>query len=75
MTPALIGRGESCRTALGPEVGGWLVGLPFVSGLIAFFLATSEGADFAAAASLSILIAADAGLGNVNVLELFSSAV
>ena len=38
----------------GPAVGGWLVGLPFTSAPIAFFLARERGLEFAATAAAGI---------------------
>jgi hypothetical protein len=39
----------------GHHVGGWVVGLPLTSGPVAFFLATDQGASFAAAAAVGML--------------------
>ena len=37
-------------------MGGWPVGIPFTSGLVAFFLALDHGAGFAASASVGMLV-------------------
>ena len=58
LTPALIGAASLAGRRWGPAVSGWLVGLPFTSGPIAFFLAMSEGPEFAAASALGILTGA-----------------
>ncbi len=42
----------------GPAVSGWLVGLPFTSGPIVFFLALNQGEAFARAAALGTLTGA-----------------
>jgi hypothetical protein len=42
----------------GPAVSGWLVGLPFTSAPIAFFLARDRGLDFAATAAAGIMAGA-----------------
>src|SRR5215472_16420871 len=55
VTPALIGIASLAGRRWGPAVSGWLVGLPFTSGPIAFFLALNSGRPFAAAAAAGIL--------------------
>jgi len=56
LTPALIGIASLAGRRWGPAVSGWLVGLPFTSGPIAFFLALSHGRSFAAAVAAGTLI-------------------
>ena len=58
LTPALIGAASLASRRWGSEVGGWLVGIPFTSGPIAFFLAVGPGVHFAADASVGILAGA-----------------
>jgi len=58
LTPALIGAASLAGRRWGPAVSGWLVGRPFTSGPIAFFLAMSEGPEFAASSALGILTGA-----------------
>ena len=58
LTPVLIGAASLASRRWGSEVGGWLVGIPFTSGPIAFFLALGPGAHFAADASVGILAGA-----------------
>lgn len=55
LTPALIGIASLAGRRWGPTVSGWLVGLPFTSGPIAFFLALNSGLAFASAAAAGIL--------------------
>lgn len=56
LTPTLIGIASLAGRRWGPAVSGWLVGLPFTSGPIVFFLALGQGAEFARAAALGILL-------------------
>lgn len=58
LTPVLIGAASLASRRWGAEVGGWLVGIPFTSGPIAFFLAVGPGVHFAADASVGILAGA-----------------
>jgi hypothetical protein len=58
LTPALIAVATLAGRRFGPSVGGWLVGLPFTSGPIAFFLALDPGPTFAARASEAIMAGA-----------------
>ena len=58
LTPVLIGAASLASRRWGAEVGGWLVGIPFTSGPIAFFLALGPGVHFAAGASVGILAGA-----------------
>jgi hypothetical protein len=56
LVPTFIGIVSLAARRWGPTVGGWLVGLPFTSGPVAFFLALEQGNQFAAAASRGILL-------------------
>lgn len=58
LTPLLIGAASLAGRRWGAEVGGWLVGIPFTSGPIAFFLAVGPGVHFAADAAIGILAGA-----------------
>src|SRR5690242_19872846 len=58
VTPVLIGAASLASRRWGAEDGGWLVGIPFTSGPIAFFLAIGPGVHFAAASSVGILAGA-----------------
>jgi hypothetical protein len=51
LTPALIAVATLTGRRFGPSIGGWLVGLPFTSGPVSFFLALEQGTSFAAAAA------------------------
>jgi hypothetical protein len=51
LTPALIATATLAGRRFGPSIGGWLVGLPFTSGPVSFFLAIEQGTSFAAAAA------------------------
>jgi hypothetical protein len=63
LTPALIAIATLAGRRFGPSIGGWLVGLPFTSGPVSFFLALEQGTSFAgAAASGSIAGAAASAL-------------
>lgn len=55
LTPLLVGLASLAGRRWGSEIGGWLVGIPFTSGPIAFFLALSPGPRFAAAAAAGIM--------------------
>jgi hypothetical protein len=55
LTPVLVGAASVAGRKWGAEVGGWLVGIPFTSGPIAFFLALDPGAHFASDAAAGIL--------------------
>ena len=55
LTPTLIAVISLLGRRWGPDVSGWLVGLPFTSGPIALLLALDHGAAFAAAAAQGIL--------------------
>lgn len=58
LTPALIALASLVGRRWGPTVSGWLVGLPFTSGPVAFFLALDHGNSFAAAAGVGTLAGA-----------------
>src|SRR6185503_8497679 len=58
LTPALIGAASLAGRRWGPAVGGWLVGLPFTSAPIAFYLARDRGPEFASAAAAGIMAGA-----------------
>ena len=55
LTPVLVGAASAAGRKWGSEIGGWLVGIPFTSGPIAFFLALNPGPRFAAAAAVGIM--------------------
>ena len=47
LTPVLVGAASVAGRRWGSAVGGWLIGIPFTSGPIAFFLALDPGPRFA----------------------------
>ena len=51
LTPTSIGAVSLAGRRWGPGVSGWLVGLPFTSAPVAFFLALNQGTSFAATAA------------------------
>lgn len=51
LTPTLIAAATLVGRRFGPSISGWLVGLPFTSGPVSFFLALEQGTGFAAAAA------------------------
>jgi hypothetical protein len=55
LTPALIVAASLVGRRWGPAVSGWLIGLPFTSGPIAFFLVLAHGTAFASTAALGTL--------------------
>ncbi|MFN8484901.1 MAG: hypothetical protein U0768_17845 [Anaerolineae bacterium] len=55
LTPTLIGAASLAGRRWGPALSGWIVGLPFTSGPLTFFLALSQGASFAQAAAMGTL--------------------
>jgi hypothetical protein len=55
VTPLLVGAASLAGRAWGSEVAGWLVGIPFTSGPIAFFLALDPGPRFAAVAAVGVM--------------------
>src|SRR5205807_6194643 len=58
LTPLLVGAASLAGRRWGSSVGGWLIGIPFTSGPIAFFLALSPGPRFAASAAAGIMAGA-----------------
>jgi hypothetical protein len=55
LTPLLVGAASLAARRWGSEIGGWLVGIPFTSAPVTFFLAIGPGPHFAAQASVGIL--------------------
>jgi hypothetical protein len=55
ITPVLIGGASLAGRRFGHHIGGWLIALPLTSGPVAFFLATDQGASFAADAAIGML--------------------
>ncbi len=58
LTPTLIGAASLAGRRWGPGISGWLVGLPFTSGPIIFFVALGQGVDFARATAIGSLTGA-----------------
>ena len=58
LTPVLVGAASLAGRRWGSAVGGWLIGIPFTSAPIAFFLALSPGPRFAAAAAIGTMAGA-----------------
>jgi hypothetical protein len=58
LTPVLVGAASLAGRRWGSAVGGWLVGIPFTSAPVAFFLALDPGPRFAAEAALGIMAGA-----------------
>ena len=58
LTPVLIGTASLAGRWWGPALSGWLVGLPLTSAPVAFFLALTHGAAFAAAVAVGTLAGA-----------------
>ena len=56
LTPALIAGATLVGRRWGPSLSGWLVGLPFTSGPVIFFLALEHGSAFAASAALGVVL-------------------
>lgn len=56
LVPTFIGIVSLAGRRWGPTVGGWLIGLPFTSAPVAFFLALEQGRLFASEASLAIMV-------------------
>ena len=55
LTPLLVAAASLAGRRWGSAIGGWLVGIPFTSGPIAFFLALEPGPRFAARAAEGIM--------------------
>ncbi|HEY1389174.1 MAG TPA: hypothetical protein VGF38_11575 [Ktedonobacterales bacterium] len=55
LTPALIGAASLAGRRWDSAVSGWLVGLPFTSGPVIFFLALTQGVTFASATATGTL--------------------
>lgn len=58
LTPVLVGAASLAGRRWGAAVGGWLIGIPFTSAPIAFFLALDPGPRFAAVAATGIMAGA-----------------
>ena len=58
LTPVLVGAASVAGRRWGSAVGGWLIGIPFTSGPIAFFLSLSPGPHFAALAAVGTMAGA-----------------
>jgi hypothetical protein len=58
LTPVLVGAASLAGRRWGTAVSGWLIGIPFTSGPIAFFLALSPGGRFAQDAAAGIMAGA-----------------
>lgn len=58
LTPLLVGAASLAGRRWGTAVGGWLIGIPFTSGPIAFFLALNPGGRFAQEAAAGIMAGA-----------------
>lgn len=58
LTPVLVGTASLAGRRWGSSVGGWLIGIPFTSGPVAFFLALDPGPRFAAAAAAGTMAGA-----------------
>lgn len=58
LTPVLVGAASLAGRRWGSAVGGWLIGIPFTSGPVAFFLALDPGPRFAREAALGIMAGA-----------------
>lgn len=62
LVPSLLAAVTLASRRWGPRVGGWLAGLPLVTGPILFILALEHGADFAARAAVASLSAVAAAV-------------
>jgi len=58
LTPVLVGAASLAGRRWGPAVGGWVIGIPFTSAPVAFFLALDPGPRFAQEAALGIMAGA-----------------
>jgi hypothetical protein len=57
LTPALIAAASLAGRRWGHAVSGWLVGFPWTTGPVAFFVALERGPSFATATALGALAA------------------
>ncbi|MEW5865130.1 MAG: hypothetical protein AB1773_16295, partial [Pseudomonadota bacterium] len=62
LVPSLLAAVTLASRRWGPRAGGWLAGLPLVTGPILFILALEHGADFAARAAVASLSAVAAAV-------------
>jgi len=58
LTPVLVGAASLAGRRWGTAVGGWLIGIPFTSGPVVFFLALDPGPDFAMRAAAGVMAGA-----------------
>ena len=58
LTPVLVGAASLAGRRWGAAIGGWLIGIPFTSAPIAFFLALSDGPRFAGVAAAGTMAGA-----------------
>ena len=58
LTPVLVGAASLAGRRWGPAISGWLIGIPFTSGPIAFFLALDPGGRFAQDTAAGIMAGA-----------------
>jgi hypothetical protein len=58
LTPLLVGGASLAGRRWGTAISGWLIGIPFTSGPIAFFLALNPGGRFAQTAAAGIMAGA-----------------
>jgi hypothetical protein len=56
LTPLLIASATVAGRRWGENFSGWLVGLPFTSGPVIFFLALDQGTPFASTAALGVML-------------------
>jgi hypothetical protein len=61
-TPALIAFASLVGRRWGSAVSGWLIGIPFTSAPIVFFLALDQGASFASSSSVAVLAGSLSGI-------------
>jgi len=61
-TPVLIGFASLVGRRWGSAVSGWLIGIPFTSAPIVFFLALDQGASFASSSSVAVLAGSLSGI-------------
>ncbi len=58
LTPVLVGGASLAGRRWGQAIGGWLVGMPFTAGPVAFFIALDNGGAYAAASARGSLAGA-----------------